>query len=159
MSYELEAIIGPDEHISKCCQGVKNAHMIALAQGVAMIPLIDELQIELEGSNSRRGNPVFPGSEYLSDAVAGWITDASADTTLAWVEATYSGGWGGQTLVVWQNREIVIGPESHPNAINRALKVLGVQAADDLDEFDTLKLGRYRHTKKWLELLDSQRSG
>jgi hypothetical protein len=140
MSYELEAIIGPDEHISKCCQSVKNAHMIALAQGVAMIPLIDELRIELEGSNSRRGNPVFPGSEYLSDAVAGWIADASADTTLAWVEATYSGGWGGQTLVVWQNREIVIGPEY-------------------LDEFDTLKLGRYRHTKKWLELRDFQRSG
>jgi hypothetical protein len=159
MSYELEAIIGPEEHISKCCQGLKNAHMIALAQGVAMIPLTEELRVELEGINSRPGNPPFSGLEYLSHAVAGWIADASADTTLAWVEATYVGGWGGQRLIVWQNREIVIGPESHPNAINCALKVLGVRAAEDLDEFDTLRLGRCRHTKKWLELRDSRQSG
>jgi type IV secretory pathway VirB6-like protein len=131
--------------------------MITLAQGVAMIPLTEKLRAELKQSNRRPGKPAFSGFENLSAAVASWISNASADTTLAWIEATYFGGWGGQTLVVWQNKEIVIGPASDSNAINRALKLLGVQATENLDEFDTLKLGRYKHTKQWLELHNARR--
>jgi hypothetical protein len=131
--------------------------MINLGQGMALIPLTEKLRAELERSYRRSGKPASAGMENHSDAVASWIAEASADTTLVWFEATYFGGWGGQTSVVWQNREVVIGPESDPNAINRALRILGVQTTDNLDEFDTLKLGRYRHTRQWLGLRVSKR--
>jgi hypothetical protein len=77
--------------------------------------------------------------------------------------------------IVWQNRQVVFGPvctrSGQPNqplnvsslsdmAINRALKKLGVEAPFShlapgttqqpyLDEFDTVGLGRHRHTKDW----------
>jgi hypothetical protein len=35
--------------------------------------------------------------------------------------------------------------------INLVLRELGVQAAAEMDEFDTLGLGQHRHTDKWLD--------
>jgi hypothetical protein len=169
MSYELEAIIGLAEPIRKSCQGIENAHVIPLAQGLAMIPLTGDLRAELEGCESGETSPAADSTAYLSDGVTAWIADASENSngvtawiadasensTIVWIEATYFGGWGGQTIVVRQNGEIIKGPVSGPEVINQALKMLGVEAEKDLDEFDTLRLGRYRHTQKWLELRDS----
>lgn len=36
--------------------------------------------------------------------------------------------------------------------INRALQRLGVIRADDQDEWDTIGLGRCRHTDRWISL-------
>jgi hypothetical protein len=155
MSYELEAIIGLAEPIRKSCQGIENAHAIPLAQGLAMIPLTGDLRTELEGCESGESSPAVDSTAYLSDGVTAWIADASENSTIVWIEATYFGGWGGQTIVVRQNGAIIKGPVSGPDVINQALKMLGVEAEKDLDEFDTLGLGRYRHTRKWLELRDS----
>jgi hypothetical protein len=97
MSYELEAIIGLAEPIRKSCQGIENAHVIPLAQGLAMIPLTGDLRAELEGCESGETSPAADSTAYLSDGVTAWIADASENSTIVWIEATYFGGWGGQT--------------------------------------------------------------
>lgn len=155
MSYELEAVIGFAEPIRKSCQGIENAHAISLAQGLAMIPLTGDLRRELQGCQSGERNPAVDDMAHLSDGFTAWLAGASKNSTIVWIEATYFGGWGEQTIIVRQKGKIIKGPVSGPDAINQALKMLKVEAEKDLDEFDTLGLGRYRSTREWLELRDS----
>jgi hypothetical protein len=41
-------------------------------------------------------------------------------------------------------------PVIHGDAINEALRMFGVQASPEIDEFDTVRLGRHRITEEWL---------
>lgn len=45
------------------------------------------------------------------------------------------------------------------DAINKALKILGVVRIDNKDEFDTLHLGRHRFVERWVEVAASRKAG
>lgn len=55
-----------------------------------------------------------------------------------------------QSAVAWREGEIVLGPAYYHDAINRALRLLGVEARGEWDEFDTIGLGWHRDTDEWL---------
>lgn len=57
-------------------------------------------------------------------------------------------------LMVWTNGEIVYKESRGSDAINQALKHLGVKKDDPKDEFDTVGLGRKRNTEKWIEIIE-----
>lgn len=71
-------------------------------------------------------------------------------------------GSGQQASVVWSGGAVIHGPTIDPvegtdvplrkAAINQALRVMGIEkAADAIDEFHTVELGRHRRPKRWLE--------
>jgi hypothetical protein len=83
----------------------------------------------------------------------------SRDDVVAHIEADMHGamiGGGGQDATVWRDGRIVLGPlhSSGQGAINQALRSMGIAAdpaVGEGDEFDTLGLGRYRKTERWVQ--------
>jgi hypothetical protein len=72
------------------------------------------------------------------------------------------GGTGTQAMVAWRDGEVWAGPAttefswpppdpaSSPHwAFNQALRKLGVDRGEALDEFEALNLGKHRHTENW----------
>ena len=59
------------------------------------------------------------------------------------------GGMESQSAVVWDGDALRWGPDAVDYAINQALWLLGVAAADGKDEFDMIGLGQHRHTDQW----------
>ena len=59
------------------------------------------------------------------------------------------GGEGDQASLLWEHgsaiRELLVAQD----AINQALRMLGIVKASAYDEFDALRLGTYRSTERW----------
>ena len=70
---------------------------------------------------------------------------------LAYCSAGYSGGVGAQGVVIWKDGEEI----ERSDSVTRALRLLGVTCDDGDDEWDTVGLGRFRQTDRWLALARS----
>lgn len=182
MGYELAAIIGNKRLLESQKSRYVQVEVVSLHKELAIIPAKSEFLAEINASyvDTERANsfPDFSNGfspEKLSQAVVYWLEDLSISAPVMYCEAEYFGGSGGQLALVWQNRQVVLGPictrwgqvDQPLNvsllsnmAINRALKKLGVEAPfshlapgtihqHNLDEFDTVRLGRHRHTQDW----------
>jgi len=107
------------------------------------------------------------GFQYLSAAVAEWAVSVSARQPIAYVEQWTFAGPGEQSAVVWAGGSIVFGPRftsteddceppfefvgrHEPTAVHLALRELGVERGDALDEYAALGLDAKRHTDDWL---------
>jgi hypothetical protein len=172
MGYDLEAVIGRERVLKSQQSAFQNLEVVVLNQGFALIPMKSELLAEINasaGAESLRTDS-FPdfsqgfNPDKLSVAVGHWLEDLSSSGSVMYCEAEFFGGSGGQLALIWENREVVFGPicttwgQADPRlnvssyegmAINRALKKLGIVSAASSDEFDTVGLGRYRHTRDW----------
>jgi hypothetical protein len=73
----------------------------------------------------------------------------SESSKLAYIEAEYFGGQGSQAALQFAMGLLVGQPLLNADAINQALRWLGVLCADELYEFDTVGLGVQRDTEKW----------
>lgn len=78
------------------------------------------------------------------------IHELSAEGPIAFVETDYFGGAGTQSATVWLNR--IKKDFNDIDAINQALKLIGVHADGYADEFDAVGLDRFRSNEDWLEL-------
>jgi hypothetical protein len=162
MVYDLEAVIASGQLLESQRERYRHAEVISLPSRLQLIPVTNELFAEL--------NSGFPdvsrefASEKLSPAVVSWLEDLSASAPVMYCEAEFFGGIGGQLAVIWHKRQVVFGPvrtrsgqDGQPYnvsslsemSINCALRELGIKAVVPRDEFDTVELGRYRHTKDW----------
>ena len=66
---------------------------------------------------------------------------------VAFIETEYFGGFGEQRARVKEGREVLLAK----GQINDALRLLGVVATPDKDEFDVVGLGRWRDNEDWVE--------
>lgn len=147
MSYTLQAIIAPavlHERIAE--QGLPSIDLNA--GGLAMIPLAHD---GLEGADF----PFLPltdgGETTIGDKLHNLCCILSEDAKVAYVEAEFFGGEGIQACLLFEG-----GKETEPatideEAINHALRWLGVRRNADNDEFNLVGLGRRRNTADWLE--------
>jgi|GEM_PF-368163 len=81
--------------------------------------------------------------------IAELCTTLSAQSPVAYLEADFFGGTGGQASAVWERGAITFGPTVASDAINQALAKIGI-ARGLGDEFETLGLQRHRFTEEWL---------
>ncbi len=158
MGYELRAILGREPAIRAAAAGLRKAVVVPLGEDLQMIPLtedlFDEIGARYPGDEGRGAEGFF----YLSISIAQWLVQASAEGTVAYIEADFAGGVGMQSSVVWKGGERIQGPNRMEDRvparsewpINRALRVLGV-ARRKGDEFETVGLGRHRHVEDWIE--------
>ncbi|MGO8763673.1 MAG: hypothetical protein ACLQSR_00890 [Limisphaerales bacterium] len=142
MGYFLQALIGKADTLGKHTSEFRHVHLILLPQGMAMIPLTDDLHDEIDGDNL--------GFVKLTSTVEQWAQRISSLAPVAYVEAEFFGGAGGQNAVVWSNASRVLGPIDSKHAINEALRFLGVQIGRAHDEFDAVGLGKHRNTNDWI---------
>jgi hypothetical protein len=153
VAYVLEAVIGSSPLLRACSSGVVSAGLCELAQGLAMLPMIEQVRGEVgDGSASPLGFEHLPGG--FDRVLAEW----SAGGRVGYVEAEFFGGEGTQRAVVWEAGIVVFGPvwsdEGDPcpegTPISRALACLGVVQGEAFDEFAAVGLGRHRWTSDWI---------
>jgi len=148
MGYEIEALAGNESLLQEHTAVVRNAHVVALAQGIAIIPMTYDLFDEISAHATGKADTRLHGFEFLSPALATWAEEISRDGPIAYFEAGYFGGMGSQKAIVWKDGVVTAGP-LHGDAIDQALRMLGVERTAHHDEFDSVGLGRERRTEAW----------
>src|SRR5262249_13831328 len=123
---------------------------VALAGGLAILPLRD---VDIDSFLAPPCDYDDEHLQYLSRQLIDLLRRSSLQGPLMYFETEYFGGSGGQGAAVFQDGEVIFGPTwGTIGTINQALKLLGVRVAPPAhDEFDTVGLGRHRHTERWLE--------
>jgi len=75
----------------------------------------------------------------------------SKEETIAYIAAFFHGGGVSQSAIVFRNTEKILDIDKSGNGINEALKLLNVKRDDVYDEFESIKLGRFRNTDDWVK--------
>src|SRR5690606_32308299 len=131
MAYTLQALIADRETLSGAGLDVDPRTFVPLPQAKAMLPLTSALLEQF-------GIPFLPLTEEGAFAVPEELDElgavASARGPVAYVEAEVFGESVTQGVVVWSEGNIVLGPVVSEDAINAALKALGVARTKTDDE-------------------------
>jgi hypothetical protein len=148
MGYYLQGFICRQSDTSLLTGKFDKAVSVELGQGLALIPMTEELFDQINNFSSSASVDKF---EYLTENVERKVLDAIGDKKFAYIEAEYFGGQGGQMAIVWNNnrREQIL--PFGQDKINQVLKGFGVTANKGQDEFLTIGLGFHRNTKDWIE--------
>lgn len=149
MSYVIEAfIVGQSVDLVADLHGL---NVISLPQNFGLVPLnrdlLDGREITLLDAAEQTGAE----SSFIPETIAALARKLSVMGKIAYIEAEMFGGVGLQASVVWESGRIVAGPMIEERAINHALKMIGVERGNNIDEFAALGLGRYRSTVGWLK--------
>ena len=144
MSYTIQGIIGDWALLTS--RTIAKARFVSLPQNKALLPFSSEFRSE----HALPWLPLTDEGSELPEKIQNICTRLSVDGRLAYVEAEFFGGLGTQAAVVWTNGIISGVPMLGPNAIDQALRSIGVIATKGVDEFDTLGLGRHRDIEGWL---------
>lgn len=149
MGYALEALLGPAEALEPLARAYRTARVVPLAAGLALVPMVEALRNAIQSQNhDPEREPAWP-FWYLSPEGAMTVAETCTRGALAYVEARFYAGVGTQASVGWRDGALRHGPLTAGDAINRALRFLGVAPSDGQDEFDTVGLGRRRATHEW----------
>jgi len=141
MAYTLQALIG-DEACARSA-APSGSVVVALAQSKGLIPLTESV---------RKAHDIsfLPLTDKGSDKVPQALHEHAARAKkIAYVEAEFFGGEGMQAAAIWEEGRLVFGPIAASDAINQALRMIGVAKNEHPDEFEALGLGRHRDTEKW----------
>jgi hypothetical protein len=118
------------------------AGYVELPSGLALVPATDAL---LERPSTIAAT-VAPFSMLTRDALERWREVVSGDA-FGYLETNYWGGVGTQSAAAWRGLETLVEPAMRENAVNDALRALGVVRTFDRDEWDTVGLARFRSTE------------
>ena len=153
MGYVLTAVLGERSVLARATSLLTHSRLVPLSPTIGMIPVTDALLDSLVADETASEN-AFPGFISLSAPLADVLASLSEQGPAAYVEADFFGGVGEQRAVAWHGSTVVLGPMERANAINQALRLLGVRRSLVMDEFDVVGMGRHRATENWLEAPD-----
>ncbi|MEU5257397.1 hypothetical protein [Amycolatopsis sp. NPDC021455] len=152
MGFCLEAVIAGEAVLRRLAG---NIPIVPLHGPLSMLPMTDEYFDAVSAPGAAELEGVWKAPVGFGDSLAA----CSELGPVAYVEADYSGGVGSQSAQVWHRGTVILGPlriavgERPPSGgspISQALRALGVRRGRHLDEFDAVRLGRYRRTEEWL---------
>lgn len=148
MGYALEALIGPADVLAPMTSH-RSGRVVPLSGSLAMVPMVEILRNAIQARNhDPEKEPAWP-FWHLSPEGAMTIAETCTRGVLAYVEARFYAGVGTQASVGWRDGALRHGPVAAADAINRALRFLGVEPESGKDEFETVGLGRHRATHEW----------
>lgn len=151
MGYYLQAFICRELDQSLLTKKFDKAVGVGLGQGLALIPMTEDLFDEI---NNFCSSPSVEKFEYMTENVEQKVLDTIGDRKFAYVEAEYFGGEGGQIAIIWNNnrREQIL--SFGQDKINEVLRSFSVTTKQGQDEFVTLGFGLRRNTREWIEDTD-----
>lgn len=148
MGYYLQAFICKEVDCENFIKTFNNARRITLDQGLVLIPMSEELFEEI---NNLKLSPSIEKFEFINENIEQLILNVMENKKVAYIEAEYFGGDGGQSVIIWdQNKRLQI-LEFGQDRINQVLKFFGIIADKGIDEFETLGFHLRRSTQKWLD--------
>ncbi len=153
MGYYLQALIGKADVLKNEPKSFPSEYRVELAQGLAMILVTEELCEEIADKFPSENESPLERFEMLTESLVQWAKQISKRTPIAYVEAEYFGGAGGQSAIAWDKAETKFGPVSAEiGPINQALRFLGAEALSAHDEFEAVGLNRGRDSEDWIEI-------
>jgi hypothetical protein len=148
MAYQIEAFLGPRPALQPLADAFRGVRLVPLlVEPLVLAPFVQVLRSAVQGRGPDE-NPRWPFAS-LSREGARCVQDLCGTGALAYVEAEFFGGAGHQSAVGFRDGATVLGPVAGRDAINQALRFLGVTPAGKQDEFDTVGLFRHRSTDAW----------
>jgi hypothetical protein len=148
MGYYLQAFICKQADTDIFTSNFDKAKGIEIGQGLSLIPMTEELFDQI--NNFAVSNSV-DNFAYLTYNIEAILLQIIYDNKIAYVEAEYFGGAGGQIANIGNNHKRESFFEYGQECINKVLKEFGIKSNTGNDEFDTLSLGRHRNTNVWLK--------
>lgn len=150
MAYWLEALIFPDADLEDLPKPLTHAHRIRISQHLCLVPITKEFRDEIAEYYPAVHSATYKELDLLSGPVIEFARAISRRVPVAYIEAIYSGGYGGQNSIVWKDGKVELGPltGSTPEGwpVNRALQFLGVSKGEAADEFEAIGL----HLHRWM---------
>lgn len=147
MGYHLTAFIGMQQPLQLIADSFNTAKLVHVGKAIYIIPMTEILYDEI---NKFKISDDIGSFTYMSENMETVILKIIENNCVGYIEAEYFGGEGGQTALLWENGKRSRLLDFCQDAINSILKHLGIIASGDLDEFDTIGLGRHRHLEDWL---------
>ena len=148
MGYYLSAFIGKPEDLKIIVETYPVSKIVDLAQGLSLVPFTEDLFDQI---NNFEVSGNIQSFEYLTTNIEDKISKLTNGRQIAYVEADYFGGKGGQVGIIWADGRRTVQLKYGQDIINAVLKHFGVIAEKERDEFDTLGFGRHRNTVDWIE--------
>lgn len=124
------------------------AHAVPLIDEMGLLPMTDALFDEI--SSSQQSEDIV-GFILMTVDLEKEILKLCPIGMVAYIEADSFGGQGLQSAIVWENGRRSEIHSSTKNAINVALKRLGISGTNGKDEFDCLNLRKHRDTYDWIK--------
>ena len=147
MGYTLQAFITKKSNHKNLIDFYTNATMVDIGQELCLIPFTKELFDEINKLTKSKPIGKF---DYLTENIEIELLKQVGDIKIAYIEADYFGGEGGQIALIWEEQKRIYLSEWGDWEINKVLKDFGVIRKDGKDEFDTVGLGENRSTQEWL---------
>lgn len=144
MGHSIKAVIGKRTDVQRIAEDWI-CKMIELPQDFGMVPLTLKLFEDMEELLKPSGDDPCSELVGLDSTVVEILKRYSSCTKLAYIETDYFGGVGTQGGVLYENGRETISACVGEGTINALLKALGAWRKPDMDEFDCLELGKYRH--------------
>jgi hypothetical protein len=152
MAHSIELFVGPPRALARGRWALGVGAVVALEQGLAALPVADEVYDALRahvGRGALRERPRkrahFEGDWRregpLLDAFGAWL---GRERAVAYVETAYFGGAGDHGACAWRGGRRAYGPRRGEGAVNGALALAGVAAGAGGDEFAAVGLGARR---------------
>ena len=151
MGYLLQAIISKRKMSEIIMSELQLARRVWLKEDLYILPYYPDFYDEF---NQYEKSEDFDKFEYLNKKLYNYLINKSAIEPVAYIEAEYFGGTGGQSAIMLDKSEKIVDirfEDSGYGAINTVLKEFGVKKESNLDEWDTVGMLRHRSTEDWLE--------
>jgi hypothetical protein len=160
MSHHIRGFIARADDLRRAAADFAGAQVVPLSLGFGFLPITEQLAGDDEPAP-------FEYMERLTTRLGAWAEAASVAFPLAYAETDYFGGHGWQAAVAWVGGNVVFGPVRTSDlyvdgkytptpllegAINRAVRLVGVDRGSVRDEFDAIGLGRHRSNESWLSV-------
>ena len=148
MGHFIQAFIGARHSLEKIKQDYGASEVFDLKQGLSILPLIDPLYDSIPDEEDT--NLIDERFQFLTPKIVKLLAEHSSNTSTGYIETDYFGGQGSQGAILARAGKIIYGPKIGDGSINEALKLMGIQKASSLDEFDTVELGRFRSNEDFV---------
>jgi hypothetical protein len=123
-------------------------HQVRLPQDMVLIPLDTDQRLKLDIEFC----PLTDGSATeLPAPLITLASELSQNGHIAYIEAEIFGGTGIQASQQFSHGKAISTITIEINAINIALKSLGVSQTNTSEEFDAIGLGNHRDTDQWVK--------
>jgi hypothetical protein len=143
MAYTIQAFIADAKTFAG---NVSDAALRPLYGSLVIFPLVHEVRKSMGIATLPFTDDDFAELSAIADAGENF----SKAGKVVYVEAEFFGGTGNQASCMFELGKMVGEVEIHHDAINRALRFLGVELKSAIDEFEMVGLGRVRSTEGWL---------
>jgi hypothetical protein len=151
MGYYLQAILCKQPLVGAIFDNFTNTKRVRLDVDLYLIPYTSDLFDEFNQYHASESLEKF---ELLNEKLFEYLLAKSVFGPIAYIEAEYFGGVGGQSAIMFMNGHVHHDTRSTDDgygAINTVLREFGVQRNAEFDEWDTVGMLRHRNTDDWLE--------